>query len=1074
MIAGILEKASLEIENRPLVAIDQVLKAFSDAEKEKISAFRPDLALKVFVKAIRFKILGKEADLSKDHSLDTLFSQDFARQDKRFIAICLLRLLCVNNKYFGKKSELYTKTFALFDDVLSEDLYRRLKIETKDQTYKKESKLMDAVPMIESSIRDTMSSLNSLQVLPRFRRSFMKEINDILSKAIIWPFVPKRLLGIRLDEIFQSVEEYRSSTGLDVLRFFRETQETLDAYAKEATSHKTGYSVDFLGGLAEKLKTLSSKNFSRNPASKSAALKVRKSEKKYPFSAVGTNVDLRFIVENSGPGYAFDTYISFQATDNIQVQQPVYYLKRLEPMSLEIEITAKVMVAEKIALVDIEVSWTNFDRSSNKKTFNLELQGQRSGIMWEDLRKEEPYSLEPVVTGAQLVDRREIVDQLLAQAQAQNVGSSFIYGQKRVGKTSVVRTLQTHLTGQNLPNYLVVYTEVGACIHPDPEKTIEYLGKRICQKIRKADNRFSKLNIPDFTGALSPLVDFLDQVLEVAPNYHILFILDEFDELPLPLYKRGPLGDAFFLTIRNISGEPSFGFIFVGGEKMEFIKSCQGEKMNKFYPIRLDYFGRENNWSDFQELVRKPVSPWLEVSDDALETLYEIVAGNPYFTKLICSSLYKLMIERRDCHATYAEVRMAKDRTLSTIASNSFQHFWEDGIPEVGEKKEKISIRRRKVLLCIADSYRREGVARKNDILKSKIANSLNPPISNDDLHEFERRQVLIEKDGLLDCKLPLFREWLVKKGLEEIITSFSDVDAVLKRKQQEEATYVTSEEIVQIVANWDLYQGRRVAEDNVRAWLRQFGDNSDQRLMFQILQNITFYTEDRIRSKMRVARGIVERGLTRKIEGSKRKRANILVSYLDSPGKSGAYYAKLYADENEIYYSNVIERSRLSEVLERSDGVEALVFLDDFMGTGDSACQYFSKMAQECGELLRNKAGLQTFFVTICGFETAKVRVEKALQRLCLSVNVHICDPLDESAKCFNEQSQIFSDATERDRAKNLAYSHGSSLAKGDPLGYGDCQATVVFAHSCPNNSLPILWKESKSPPWRPLFRRF
>lgn len=1073
MIKNVLDKAKMELDNRPVVAIDYALRAFSVAKREKVSHFRLDLILKVFVQAVRFKILGIEADSLRYHSINSLFDRSLRRQDKRFVAICLLRLLCVNHEYFRKNSELYVKTFDLFDKELSEDLYKRLKIGIKEQTYEKESKLKDAVPKIESDLDNIVLCFNSLEMISGLRERFMKTINSPLSKAIILPFVPKELVTSRLDEIFKSVEKYRESTNLDTLREFQEAQQVLGAYLQAANNYETTYSVRYLGGLAEKLKELLEKDFYENPVSKPADLTIRKSEKKYPFGVINADVDLQFIVQNIGPGYAFDISLEFRTTDNLQIKHPRYYLGHLEPTCLDIEIPGKVVSAEEIALVSVEVYWTNFDRTSGKRTFEFDLQGQRSDIVWEDLVNEEPYSLEPVTTGAELVDRKEIINQLLAQARAKSVGSSYIYGQRRVGKTSIVKTLKTHLMNLNLSDYLAVYIEVGKCIHPDPAKTIEFLGKRICREIKRADNRFSELKVPDFSGALSPLVDFLDQVLEIAPNYRTLFILDEFDELPLDLYKRGPVGNAFFLTIRSISGDPSFGFVLVGGEKMEFIMSCQGDVLNKFQAIPLDYFSREKHWVDFQELVRMPVSRWIEVSDDALVALYEETRGNPYFTKLICGSLFKMMVERRDCHVTHAEVEDAKDRSLESVKSNSFQHFWEDGIFESGDREEEISIRRRKVLLCIADAYRRRGIAMKKDILASEIGNSLDPPLAESDLREFERRQVLIVEDSSFDCKVPFFKEWLIKKGIRDIITSFSDLDAILKRKQQEEEAYVGSEEIVELVGTWGLYQGRRITEDLVRVWLRQFGDNTNQRLMFRILKNISFYTEDHIRSKMKEAHGIVIRGLVRRIEAGKRRRGDILVSYLDSPGKSGAYYAKLYADENEIYVNNVVERGRLRKALETRQEVQALVFVDDFMGTGDSASEYFKKIAEECGEVLRNRRGLRTFFITVCGFRTAQVKVEGTLVQCSLPVKVHTCDPLDESAKCFSERSQIFPDAVERNQAKTIADEHGRRLVKRNPLGYGNCQATVVFAHSCPNNSLPILWKESKNPPWKPLFKR-
>ena len=253
---------------------------------------------------------------------------------------------------------------------------------------------------------------------------------------------------------------------------------------------------------------------------------------------------------------------------------------------------------------------------------------------------------------------------------------------------------------------------------------------------------------------------------------------------------------------------------------------------------------------------------------------------------------------------------------------------------------------------------------------------------------------------------------------------------------------------------------------------------------MFRILQNITFYTADSIRAKMKDVHGIVKRGLIWRIDEKKRKRPDILVSYLDYLGKSGAYLARLYADENDIYYKNIIARAKITEILERKSKqlpAFALVFVDDFIGTGDSACKYFGSLSEKHWEILKRlskepgeikgTSKLQIFFITITGFQESQAKIEKILEKLELSVKVHICDPLDESAKAFNDKSRIFPNIAERTRARQIAYEHGVQLVKNAPLGYGDCQATVVFEHGCPNNTLSILWGESGS--WSPLFKR-
>jgi len=332
--------------------------------------------------------------------------------------------------------------------------------------------------------------------------------------------------------------------------------------------------------------------------------------------------------------------------------------------------------------------------------------------------------------------------------------------------------------------------------------------------------------------------------------------------------------------------------------------------------------------------VRRPVRQWLEISDDALVSLYEQTAGNPFFTKLICARLSQMMVERRDCHVTRAEIDEATSTAIKRdLASNKVQHFWTDGILQTGIRHEEVSIRRRKVLLCLAETFRRSGVAENAVVVKQGEASyGIDATTFENELRDLQRRRIVVAKDDCYDFKVPLFREWLKEKGVNEIITTFSDLDAFLQRKQREEELRVKSEEIEAAVQHWGLYRGQAIIGDRVRKWLGQFGDSSDQRLMFSILDKLRFYSSDVIRAKMRDAHGIVVRSLKRRSLGERRKRSDIFVSYIDGPAKSGAHCAKLYADENEIYFGNVIEYGRIGKVLSEEQNVQALVFIDDLL----------------------------------------------------------------------------------------------------------------------------------------------
>ena len=158
-----------------------------------------------------------------------------------------------------------------------------------------------------------------------------------------------------------------------------------------------------------------------------------------------------------------------------------------------------------------------------------------------------------------------------------------------------------------LEGITILNLETGMFIVPDARDTINNLGRKICTALLQRNSKFEGLAVPSFSGALSPLDDFLTAAFNRDPALRLVVVLDEFDALPPELYRRGDVSHAFFMTLRSLSARRPLGFILVGGERMSEILSTQGEVLNKFRPLRLDYLDRQSQWSDFVDLVRTPV-----------------------------------------------------------------------------------------------------------------------------------------------------------------------------------------------------------------------------------------------------------------------------------------------------------------------------------------------------------------------------------------------------------------------------------------------------------------------------------
>jgi len=262
-----VEGLEAEIGSNPLIAIDRALQALSRCKHAETSE------LVVLLSEAILTHLEKPVG---DDPISSLFDQALSQRDRRFVAICLVRLLSVNDSHFQQDRGFRVRVFALFDDVLSKDVYGVLGITRGQQTYEKSMKLQDATPEAESRMGDVVDSLLSLDRLSEFREQFMRAINTALVKTLMLPFLPRPLLyKSRLGEMFDAVREYRQAAGSSVMEAFERAREVIGQYLTEVQAHRTLYCQRYLVIMAERLGDLLRQDFACSDIGQPAELEVK-------------------------------------------------------------------------------------------------------------------------------------------------------------------------------------------------------------------------------------------------------------------------------------------------------------------------------------------------------------------------------------------------------------------------------------------------------------------------------------------------------------------------------------------------------------------------------------------------------------------------------------------------------------------------------------------------------------------------------------------------------------------------------------------------------------------------------
>jgi hypothetical protein len=285
----------------------------------------------------------------------------------------------------------------------------------------------------------------------------------------------------------------------------------------------------------------------------------------------------------------------------------------------------------------------------------------------------------PLEAGSALFYGRE---DLLAAVQenlaAAHLNNLVFIGQRRMGKTSLLKQLSVRLD----PAYIPVYLD-GQVIGLDPGMANFFLNLAT-EIVFALEDRGIKLAQPDpddFEKSPAAIFEhqFLPRALREIEGRHLIILFDEFEELERAV-QRDDLDASIFGYLRHLMQHtPNLSFIFCGTHRLEELTA---DYWNVLFNIslyqRVSYLPQE----EALRLVQEPVESFgMRYDDLALDKMWRVTAGHPYFLQLLCHSLVNLHNKTRRNYMTIADVNAALDEILSAGEAH-FIYLWMESTPE--------------------------------------------------------------------------------------------------------------------------------------------------------------------------------------------------------------------------------------------------------------------------------------------------------------------------------------------------------------------------------------------------------
>ena len=456
-------------------------------------------------------------------------------------------------------------------------------------------------------------------------------------------------------------------------------------------------------------------------------------------------------IRNAGKGPASDVAVELTAkTSALRVQRPRRHLKSLlGGQSARLEFPVEPRESDRVRLA-FHVTWDDLDRRGKELDFAdvMEVRRFRAPDVFRPLRPN------PYVVGRPLLDsdfffgREELFAQLTAGFQgAEQDNIVALIGQRRMGKTSILRRLHLYLPAKYVPVIVdlqgifgegesAFFAELAGQITDGLEERGIQIVEPVAEAFASNPGDFFRRN---FLKGLTGVGGALD-------GRRLLLVFDELEVLEERI-RNGELTPRILPYLRGLmQHEKQISFMLAGTHRLdELTASYWGVLFNLAIYIHVGHLSE----TDISNLLKEPTRSSFEIDSLALEKVYRTTGGHPHFSQLLARELVELSNRNKLSYVTVQDV----NRVIDVVADKGQLHIaylWDEA-----SRDERL------LMLATKNLLEREGLASTRTV--HRYLSERRVPL--DDLsaavHRLGRRQILREEGGRLSFRIDLLRRWL-------------------------------------------------------------------------------------------------------------------------------------------------------------------------------------------------------------------------------------------------------------------------------------------------------------------------
>ncbi len=242
----------------------------------------------------------------------------------------------------------------------------------------------------------------------------------------------------------------------------------------------------------------------------------------------------------------------------------------------------------------------------------------------------------PVGNSNAFVGRIDVLNKVVQMLRKPQDNAIVLYGQRRIGKTSMLQYLKAHLPNEGKGNYCPIYFDLQDKASWTVGQVVSALAKNIANALNQAEPDLGE--VPETAFQETWLPNVLQSLS--AENRALVLLFDEFDVLLAAPEAEQPAGKAFFPYLRQLLDIDTqhLNFVFVIGRNVADLTNIALSVFKGTDTKRVSLL----NQKETQKRVRlSEANHSLKWPDEAIDCVWQYTNGHAFLTQQLCSNVWE-------------------------------------------------------------------------------------------------------------------------------------------------------------------------------------------------------------------------------------------------------------------------------------------------------------------------------------------------------------------------------------------------------------------------------------------------